>query len=228
MEPLSSSQKPIPITSEMLDISGSKKQTTTQFESNMSAFPLMTILLIIVIIGVFIVQLLVGGLESEEAIVQMGALVRWRVLAGEWFRVISMIFLHGSVDHILGNIIALYIIGMAGEHAFGRLRFLSLFFLTGIVGACSSMIISPGPSVGASGALFGIMGSVAAFIYKRPQVFSHQEKRIGGILIAWMVYAVIQGLLTPYIDNAAHIGGFTAGYCIVFLLVKKEKKEYTT
>lgn len=201
------------------------KESAPQFESHMSAFPLVTILFMGGMILVFILQL-VTGLESEKGLTQMGALIRSQVLVGEWYRLVSMIFLHGGVDHILSNSIALYVVGMAGEHAFGKVRFLFLFFFTGVIAASASMAVYPGPSVGASGALFGIMGAVAAYVYRKPNIFSHQEKRIGGILVAWAIYAIVQGFLTPYVDNAAHIGGFVAGYLCISLLVKKDSKEY--
>jgi len=202
-----------------------QKESIPQFESHMSAFPLVTIFFMGGMILVFILQL-VTGLDAKEGLTQMGSLIRSHVLMGEWYRLVSMMFLHGGIDHIMSNIIALYVVGMAGEHAFGKLHFSFLFFFTGVVAAGTSMAVYPGPSVGASGALFGIMGAVAAYVYRKPTIFSDQEKRIGGILIAWAIYAIAQGFLTPYVDNAAHIGGFVAGYLCISLLVKKDIKEY--
>ena len=74
-----------------------------------------------------------------------------------------------------------------------------------------------GPSVGASGAIFGVMAAVVAFFYKHQDRYFVQHKRIGVVLGVLAFYSIAQGFLDPYIDNFAHIGGFlTGGYVILF------------
>src|SRR5438445_244510 len=78
--------------------------------------------------------------------------------------------------------------------------------------ALSGVALSPGPSVGASGAIFGLMAAVAAFLHHHDQLFRIRDKRIFGVLLAWAAYTIVTGFATPYVDNAAHVGGFIGGW----------------
>ena len=77
-------------------------------------------------------------------------------VAGEYWRLMSATLLHGSLDHLVGNAIALFILGMVCEHAFGRGQFVVLYVASGLAGSLVSLMTSPGPSVGASGAISGV------------------------------------------------------------------------
>ena len=120
-------------------------------------------------------------------------------------------FLHGSPSHLFGNMLALYVLGMACEHAVGSRPMLWLYLLAGATGSVLSMALSPGPSVGASGAIFGLMGAVIAVLSQHQQRFYLRDKRIAVVLAAWAAYTIFTGLLSPYVDNAAHAGGFLGG-----------------
>src|SRR5439155_8081011 len=78
---------------------------------------------------------------------------------GGYWRLLSATFLHGSVDHLVGNAIALYILGMVCEHAFDHGQFVILYVTSALAGSLVSLLTSPGPSVGASGAIFGLQGA---------------------------------------------------------------------
>ncbi|MGH7468677.1 MAG: rhomboid family intramembrane serine protease [Longimicrobiales bacterium] len=181
------------------------------FERRMSYAPPITLGLLAILLIVFVWQIASGALTSEAGIVNAGALVRSRVLAGEWWRLASATFLHGGPDHLIGNSISLYILGMACEHAFGRDRFAGIYAASGLAGSVLSMMISHGPSVGASGAIFGIMGALIAHLIKHQNEFYLRDKRIGIVLLAWAVYTLLIGFVTPYVDNGAHLGGLLAG-----------------
>ena len=183
-----------------------------EFEQGMSYAPRVTLMLIAMNLIVFGWEALSGALGSEQAIIGAGALWRPGLLNGEIWRLVTPMFLHGSADHLIGNCVALYVLGMACEHAVGGTKMIGVYFLSGITGALTSVALSPGPSVGASGAIFGLMAAVTAFLHHNDQLFRIRDKRIFGVLLAWAAYTIVTGFATPYVDNAAHVGGFIGGW----------------
>ncbi|MGH6885651.1 MAG: rhomboid family intramembrane serine protease, partial [Geminicoccales bacterium] len=162
-----------------------------------------------------------GVLTEPLGLEAGGALVRERVLAGEWWRMVTAMLLHGGPDHLLGNIFVLYIVGMACEHAFGLARTAVVYFASGLGGAALSMAAGPGPSVGASGAIFGVLAAVIVTLYRYQDRFYVRDKRIGFVLAFWAAWQVVTGFATPFIDNFAHIGGFAGGALVALVLVPR-------
>lgn len=196
-------------------------ETRLDFEHGMSYWQPLTLAIIVVLCVIFGFQLAFDTLSSEEAIVAAGALKRSNILDGELWRLVSAVFLHGSLDHIIGNCLVLYVLGMAVEHAYGRLKFLLIFFFSGISGSVLSCVLSEGPSVGASGAIFGLMGCLIGFFYRHRAEIYFREKRLGGVLLFWVAYSVVTGFLTPFIDNWAHIGGLIGGAAATLFLTPR-------
>jgi rhomboid protease GluP len=188
------------------------------FERGMSYWPIVTVVLIIANIIFYTRQVINGALEDTESIIAAGALSRAHILDGEIWRLVSAMFLHGSIDHLIGNCIALYILGMACEHGFGMLRMLLIYFIAGLGGSILSVAMNPGPSIGASGAIFGIMGAVICFFFRYRNVIHLRDKRVGTVLAIWAVYQIGMGFLFPQIDNFAHIGGFVVGAATVLVI----------
>ena len=184
------------------------------FERGMSYAPPATLAIIALLVAVFVWQLSSGALSSEAGIVDAGALVRNRVLEGEHWRMLSATLLHGGFDHLLGNCLALYILGMAGEHALGAWRVLALYVASGLAGSLASVLTGPGPSVGASGAICGLMGAVVMILYRYRRVYHVRDKEIGFVLAGWAVYIIVIGALDPQIDNWAHFGGLVGGMVV--------------
>ena len=181
------------------------------FERRMRRLPPVTVALAAVLAVIFAIEVGLEILDSPEAFLLAGALSRDAVLAGEWWRLVTAIFLHGGIEHLVGNLIALFVLGMVCEHAYGRAQFVFLFVATGIAGSVVSMLTSPGPSVGASGAIFGLQGAAIVLFRAHRERLLVRDRRIGVVLIVWAVYAIAQGVLTPYVDNGAHLGGVLAG-----------------
>ena len=181
------------------------------FEDGMSYAPRATLLLLVSMSIVFVWEVATLAFTSRERIIAAGALVRANVLDGELWRIGSATFLHGGPDHLIGNCISLYILGMACEHAVGSRRLLTVFAAGAIGGWTLSLLNHTGPSVGASGAIFGIMGAVLVILYQRRDVFVIRDKRIGVVIAAWAAYTLGVGMLQPMIDNWAHFGGLLAG-----------------
>jgi rhomboid protease GluP len=188
------------------------------FERGMSYAPPATLLLMVALGAVFAWQLSSGALESEQNVIAAGALVRDRVLNGDWWRLFSATMLHGGVEHLVGNGVSLYILGMATEHAYGTRSMLLIYLASGLAGALLSVAMSPGPSVGASGAIFGLMGAVLVLFWKHHRDLLVRDKRIGVVIAAWAVFTIATGLVTPMIDNAAHVGGLLGGMAMAWTL----------
>jgi rhomboid protease GluP len=184
------------------------------FEQGMIYWPPATLALIVALIAIFVWQLVSGALGSQAGIVDAGALVRSRVLEGEYWRMLSATMLHGSLDHLIGNCVALYILGMAGEHALGAWRVLVIYTASGLAGSLASVLSGPGPSVGASGAICGLMGAVVLILYRYRRVYHVRSKEIALVLAGWAAYTILIGTIDPQIDNWAHLGGLIGGAAI--------------
>jgi rhomboid protease GluP len=211
-------EEPILITDDMLVPAEPRSDGRIDFESGMSYAPPLTLLLILINLVVFAWESATGALASTESIIAAGALSRERVMQGELWRLLTPMFLHGSEDHLVGNSIALYVLGVACEHAVGSARMLGLYIAAGICGALASMILTAGPSVGASGAIFGLMAAVAVMLHVHRDRYYMREKRVTLVVGAWALFTIATGLLSPFVDNAAHVGGFFCGAAIGRLL----------
>ena len=198
------------------------------FERGMRRIPPVIVLIIAVNVAVFAWEIASGVFVTSKemieaglrgaSLIDAGALVQAKVFAGEWWRMVTAMFLHGGFDHIIGNMIVLYIVGMAAEHAFGSTRMLLVYFAGGLAGSALSVLASPGPSVGASGAVFGVLSAVVVTLYRHQKHFYVRDKRIGIVLAAWAGYQLLTGFLTPFVDNFAHLGGILGGALAAMVL----------
>ena len=181
------------------------------FERRMRATPPVTLALVGILALVFALEVTAGSLDGNDAIVRAGALVRDGVARGELWRLVTPIFLHGSLEHLASNAVALFILGLVCEHAFGRTQYASLFLVSGLSGSLLSVLLNPGPSVGASGAIFGLQGAAIVLFRRHRDRLLVRDRRIGFVLLVWAIYSIVGGIATPYIDNGAHIGGAIGG-----------------
>lgn len=139
----------------------------------------------------------------------------WVVSNGEWWRTITYAFMHGGILHLVFNMVVLYQIGPLVESEIGRSRFLILYTLTTLTATFADLIWHPNvPVVGASGALFGLIGFSIAW-YHRLGGFQATELR--NFMIKWAAFSFVFGLLVGA-DNAAHLGGAIGGGAIGFIL----------
>src|SRR5207249_1371850 len=125
------------------------------FERGMRTAPPLILLLIAANVALFGWELAAGALASRESIVEAGALVRDRVLAGEWWRLESATFLHAGWDHLIGNCLVLYVVGMACEHAFGFARTAVVYFTAASPAPSSPPPCRPGRRLGRRGRFSG-------------------------------------------------------------------------
>lgn len=181
------------------------------FEHRMSVVPVVSIVLISLCAIAFGLQLSKGTLDDLDALVHVGALHRESVLeGGQVWRLVSPMFLHGSIDHLLGNVLILFVLGVACEHGFGRPQFVALYVASGVVGALFSLL-GGRPSVGASGAIFGLAGALIVLFVRYRHRLTLRDARIGWVLAIWAGYQLLLGLNNPAIDNLAHLGGLLGG-----------------
>jgi len=178
--------------------------------------PVTTVLLAVIAV-VFVVDL-ATGLE----LTQLGADQRDLVLAGQWWRPLTSMFLHGGFAHVLLNSWALYQLGSLFEVLLGSRALLSVFLVTGLAGSAASLWWSNHPSVGASGAIFGLMGALITFLISRRKMLTPAAKGLLGQLVFWAGINVYFGLSMPQIDNAAHFGGCAAGLLLGLALKPRQ------
>lgn len=131
---------------------------------------------------------------------------------GEYWRLLTPIFLHISFGHLLFNMFSLYIFGPELEQLAGKARFLTIYMLAGLVGNVSTYLIHDWDyrSVGASGAIYGIFGAFAALVYYTRN-FMPQLKQI---IIPIIVIGVVMTFLQPQINITAHIAGLVTGFIL--------------
>lgn len=142
-------------------------------------------------------------------------------LNGQFYRFLTSMFLHGGILHIAFNAFALYSLGPETERIYGTPRFLALYFIAGIAGGAASYAFSPNNSVGASGAIFGLVGGLAAFYYSSRRVLGEMARQqLGGLITIVMINLFI-GFSTPNIDNFAHIGGLLGGAAVGWFLAPR-------
>ncbi len=157
---------------------------------------------------VFLWQVASGGTLSQPYgyPYQEGALNGLLVAQGEWWRVVTSMFLHGSVIHLGLNMLFLWWIGAPVEQAIGRARFALIYFVSGLGGAAGALLLTnPGQTtVGASGALFGILG--AAFVFERQRNYV-----LGGGALTIIILNLAFTFAIPGISIGGHIGGLIAG-----------------
>lgn len=156
-----------------------------------------------------------GGGVTTSALVEDGGLSASTIRDGELWRLVTSGFLHGGLFHLLANMLALYILGQLVEPALGRLRFGLVYFVSLLCGSFGALLLSPDSlTVGASGAVFGLMG--AAAVVARSRGFSLMESGLG----LWIGLNLLITFTIPRISIGGHLGGIVGGALAALLLVE--------
>ncbi|AQQ52137.1 rhomboid family intramembrane serine protease [Planococcus lenghuensis] len=131
---------------------------------------------------------------------------------GQWWRLITPIFLHAGFMHLLFNAFSLFLFGPELERLTGKTRFLTIYLVAGIFGSLATFFLQPlaYSHVGASGAIFGIFGAYGALLYYGGRALPELRQ----ILLPILVISVIMTFLTPNVNATAHIAGMIAGFLI--------------
>ena len=163
-------------------------------------------------VAVFAVSLLLGlGGGRGEVLVRMGAMVPVLVVDGQYWRLVTAIFLHANLVHLLLNALGLSIFGNLIESVIGSGRMLALYLVSGFVASAVSFAFGSVATiaVGASGAIFGLLGAWLAFNLRRRQLSLARSNVQGAALLIGLNLVI--GFSVPGIDNLAHVGGLVAG-----------------
>lgn len=173
------------------------------------------------IIMVYAVEVVLSGSfnPTTDVLFLMGA--KWNPSIyndREYWRLFTPMFLHGGVLHLLFNGYSLFAVGPTVERFLGTARFLGLYFIAGLAGSVASYTFSPSLSVGASGAIFGLVGGLAVFFYVSRKTFGEMARQQLGSLLTVIMLNLFIGFGGGNIDNYAHIGGLLGGALLGWLL----------
>jgi rhomboid protease GluP len=158
----------------------------------------------------FILQWASTSLLGNDLLFAYGGKINEYILAGQYWRLVTPIFLHGSITHLMFNMYALYVIGKELERYYGHWEFTILYFLSGIGGTLFSYFLTPNPALGASGAIFGLIAADAIMMYKNKEILGPGAKNMLQRSVMIIVINLIIGL-SPGIDNWGHVGGMITG-----------------
>lgn len=162
---------------------------------------------------IFILQSIYGG-----RMFWAGAKVNSAIAAGQWYRLLSPIFLHSSASHLAVNSFSLYSVGPTVEAWFGKKRFLALYVMSGLCGNILSFLYSPVASVGASGAIFGLAGAMTLLLARHRNILGPASK--SALRSVWLTVLVNFAIgLAPgaRIDNFGHLGGLLGGIAFSYV-----------
>lgn len=205
-------------------ISEPKKPWYKRMKSGKTTTALIAVNVIIFIASVVVAGLLTGRfldniVEINNGVLYiLGAKDNTAILRyGQYYRLLTSMFLHGGIIHLAFNMYALYALGDTIESIYGRTKYLIIYFVSGIVASIFSLICSPYMGVGASGAIFGLLGAALIFAL-------HEKHKIGKQFLTNVIVVIVAniliGLSMPNIDNFAHIGGLIGGIIISFFLYR--------
>lgn len=160
---------------------------------------------------VYLLQLASQSLFGTDLPAALGAKANDLIRQGQLWRLLTPVLLHASIPHIAFNMYALWLFGVGLERHFGRWRFLLLYLLGGFTGNVLSFLLSSGLSVGASTAIFGLVGAEGVFLLQNRKLFSNQFGSAIGNVVFVVAINLALGAFTPGIDNWGHIGGLLGG-----------------
>ncbi len=172
-----------------------------------------------------------GSSYDADFMLQMGAVYEPFILENhEYYRLITHFFLHFGFEHLVNNMVSLIILGYALENVMGRVRYIVLYFLSGILAGVTSIVYNVvagneyAVSCGASGAVYGLTGALLVLL-----IVGNRGRRTSEVTryILFIGLSLYSGTQDISIDNAAHIGGFITGFLICLLMSKKKRMEVT-
>lgn len=176
-----------------------------------------TVTLIAIQVIIYLLMILAGGSTNPAVLLRFGALQSAALQAGEWWRLITPVFVHIGFAHLLINSITLYFIGMYIEQLFGHWRLLIIYLGSAVVGNLMSAYWLPaGISAGASTGIFGLFG---AFIMLGASFRENQALRmLSRQFLILVALNIVTDLMVPGIDLAGHLGGFIGGFLLAYLV----------
>lgn len=178
----------------------------------MSKTPFLTYGLIIVNVVLWLIMnvyALLREINVQSLFTPFGEKENFLIFSGEYWRFFTPIFLHADIQHLLMNCLSLFVFGKIVEGMYGHKKFAFIYFASGIIGNIASFMFSPHSAVGASGAIFGLMGALVYFRFENPTLF---KRYFGNNILIMVVINLIYGFTKTNIDNYGHLGGLVGGF----------------
>lgn len=178
------------------------------------------------VVAYIITAFLSGNIFDSDinVLIKLGAKYNELIAEGQYYRLISCMFLHGGLLHVALNMYALYSIGPLVERLYGRTKYIIIYFASGILSSLFSYALSDSVSVGASGAIFGLLGTTLVFAVKaRKNIGRDFLRNIASVIIINLII----GFTMSNIDNYGHLGGLVGGILITLILDSINKKDET-
>jgi membrane associated rhomboid family serine protease len=194
-----------------------------------------------VLIGInvvmFVIAAALGGgifVPNGDVLIRLGSDYTPLTASGEWWRLLTSVFLHFGIVHLAFNMWALWVNGVLAERLYGSTRYLTLYLVAGVAGSVTSFLWHPFVNgAGASGAIFGVLGALLAYFLRTdsgvPISVLKAQRNAAAIFIA---YSLLNAVRVRGIDNAAHLGGLAAGFVVGWLLcrpldAKRNEQDWT-
>ena len=191
--------------------------------------PVVTIALLLINVLVYACVEWTGSSYDTEHMIEMGAISEPLILENhEYYRLVTHFFLHFGAEHLVNNMISLLVLGYAIEQVLGKVRYIILYFLSGILAGVTSIVdnVVAGSeytvSCGASGAIYGLTGALLMLL-----ILGNRGRRTSEVprYLVFIALSLYSGMVDESIDNAAHIGGLVTGFVICLIMAKKKQME---
>lgn len=188
-----------------------------------------TVALIVINVAVFFIMSLFGNTEDAMFMLEHGAMFEPLITQDhEYYRIITSMFLHFGIEHLLNNMVILGALGWNLELETGKIRYLIIYLVSGIGGNLLSLYLGVSSaeyavSAGASGAIFGLMG---ALLYVAARNRGRMGRISGKGVLFMIALSLYFGITSSGIDNAAHIGGLLCGFILAVILYRKKNSYH--
>lgn len=185
------------------------------------AKPVVSRALMVLLLAAFVVEIIYGVVRYDTwvtfndtplaVVIDLGAKVNVLIATGEYWRLFTATLLHSGILHLLFNLYALFALGPLLEAYVGPVRFLAIYLMGGLFGSLASYAFAPSISVGASGAVFGIIGATTVYFFRYRDNFGAQARAVLQNMVFIIVINLVFGLSAGNIDNWGHMGGLAGG-----------------
>lgn len=180
--------------------------------------PLLTYLLLGIIVLIYILTANLSD-AALNAFFLRWAKINAAIYQGEYYRLLTSMFIHLDLMHVFFNGYALYLFGSDVERLFGHLRFAIIYFLGGLSGSIASLLYTDAPSIGASGGVFAVFAAMGVYFYHHRHLYRDRARmRIIQMLVLAGISIVYGFIPDTRIDNAAHIGGLLGGFVLAWFI----------
>lgn len=183
---------------------------------NWRRYPVVTYGALAVTILMYVLMSINGGSQNPFTLISYGAKVNGFIVLGEWWRLITPIFLHIGLTHIVFNGLVIYFLGSQLEMLIGHFRYFLLYMLSGIMGNAASFALNNSISAGASTSIFGLFA--ATIVLGKLYPYQASIQRLSRNYLVLIILNVVLGLFNSGIDNAGHIGGLVGGYLVMYAI----------